>query len=182
MNPRPKSRPAAVRPRQVVSEEVMASLLGLIQRKFYAGHAVQFSKDRKPLLRWVIFWPAREFFKPKAVTIPNPRYLEILQKIIIEAAMHQAGPIRYLPAYLGKAVQSHFAVHGDAIYEEAKSVRSLADNALALLGKMPVKIEDDAVERFTAADRLLAVSKTNLKTARIQRLDSEPKQPSLFEL
>lgn len=79
------------RPWQVISEEVAESLLGLIQRKFYEGHAVQFANDRKPLLRWVIFWPAKEWFNPKAVSLPNDRYLDLISKVIIEAAAHQDG-------------------------------------------------------------------------------------------
>ena len=166
------------RPRQVVSEEVLQSLLGLIQRKFYAGHGVQFAKDRKRILSWVIFWPAREWFKEKSVTIPNARYLEILTKIIMDAAMHQTGPIHYLPAYLGKAVQSHFAHHGDEIYEEAKSLRNLADHALAILGKIPVKPADDVVTQFAAADRLLATTKVALRKSAFKPTS----QPDLFAL
>jgi hypothetical protein len=60
---KPRSNP---RPRQVVSEEVQRSLLELIQRKFYQGQAVHFAKHRKDLLHMVIYWPAREWFRPES--------------------------------------------------------------------------------------------------------------------
>jgi hypothetical protein len=153
------------RPRQVVSEEVQRSLLELIQRKFYAGQAVAFAKHRADLLHMVIYWPAREWFRPKALSVPNGRYLQILSDIIIEAASFQTGTINYVPAWLGKTVTSHFSIQGERYYAEAKSARSLADHALATLGKIPVRVQDDVVEQFVAADRLLAASKAVVKRA-----------------
>ena len=153
------------RPRQVVSEEVQRSLLELIQRKFYEGRRVKFAQDRQDLLRWVVYWPAREWFNPKALTVPNGRYLQILSDIIIEAAAFQTGVIIYPPAWLGKTITSHFEKQGERYYAEAKSARSLADHAIATLGKMPVRVQDDVVEQFVAADRLLAASKALVKRA-----------------
>lgn len=153
------------RARQVVSEEVQTSLLELIQRKFYAGRAVQFAKDRSDILHMVIYWPAREWFRPKALSVPNARYLQILTDILIQAAAFQTEPLRYPPAWLGAAVTKHFAHQGEKYYAEAKSARSLADHALATLGKLTPKEEDDVVERFAAADRLLAASKAVARRA-----------------
>lgn len=153
------------RARQVVSEEVQTSLLELIQRKFYEGRAVQFAKDRKDILHMVIYWPAREWFRPKALSVPNARYLQILTDILIQAAAFQTEPLRYPPGWLGAVVTKHFAHKGESYYAEAKSARSLADHALATLGKLTPKEEDDVVERFAAADRLLAASKTVAKRA-----------------
>jgi hypothetical protein len=159
---RTRSNPRA---RQVVSEEVQRSLLELIQRKFYQGQAVHFARHRRDLLHMVIYWPAREWFRPKALSVPNGRYLQILSDILIEAAAFQTGPLYYPPAWLGKSVQDHFAIQGEKYYAEAKSARSLADHALATLGKLPVRVHDDVVEQFTAADRLLEASKAVVKRA-----------------
>lgn len=151
------------RQRQVVSEEVQRSLLELIQRKFFDGRAVDFAKARKDILKWVIYWPAREWFNPKSLTIPNARYLEILTKIIMDAATFQRGKIHYVPRWLGKAVTSHFANQGEGYYAEAKSARSLADHALATLGKLTAREDDDVVGRFTQASQLLEASKVVVK-------------------
>jgi hypothetical protein len=159
---RTRSNPRA---RQVVSEEVQRSLLELIQRKFYQGQAVHFARHRRDLLHMVIYWPAREWFRPKALSVPNGRYLQILSDILIEAAAFQTGPLYYPPAWLGKSVQDHFSIQGEKYYAEAKSARSLADHALATLGKLPVRVQDDVVEQFVAADRLLEASKAVVKRA-----------------
>lgn len=153
------------RARQVVSEEVQRSLLELIQRKFYAGRAVQFAKDRKDVLHMVIYWPAREWFRPKSLSVPNERYLQILTDILIQAAAFQTEPLRYPPAWLGAAVTKHFAHQGERYYAEAKTARSLADHALATLGKLTPREHDDVVERFSEASRLLEASKTVAKRA-----------------
>ena len=153
------------RPRQVVSEDVQRSLLELIQRKFYEGRGVKFAQDRADLLRMVVYWPAKEWFNPKALTIPNGRYLQILSDILIEAAAFQTEPLRHAPAWLGKTVSTHFEKQGERYYAEAKSARSLADHAIATLGKIPVRVQDDVVEQFVAADRLLAASKAVVKRA-----------------
>jgi hypothetical protein len=167
---KPRSNP---RPRQVVSEEVQRSLLELIQRKFYQGQAVHFAKHRKDLLHMVIYWPAREWFRPKALSVSNGRYLQILSAILIEAAAFQRGPLYYPPAWLGKSVQDHFAIQGERYYAEAKSARSLADHALATLGKLTPREHDDVVERFAEASRLLDASKTVAKRA----VKAAPKSP-----
>lgn len=153
------------RQRQVVSEEVQTSLLELIQRKFYQGQAVHFAKHRKDLLHMVIYWPARVWFRPKALSVPNERYLQILSDILIEAAAFQTGPLYYPPAWLSKTVQDHFAIQGEKYYAEAKSARALADHALATLGKLTPRVHDDVVEQFNAADRLLMASKALVKRA-----------------
>lgn len=156
----------AARSRQVVSEDVLGSLLGLIQRKFYEGHPVEFAKDSVRLQRWVVYWPARYWFDPRQVTVPNHRYLEILTAVLIDAAACQrVAKVDYPPAYLRMVIQSHFAMHGEEYYAAAKAARSLADHALATLGKVPTKVQDDVVARFTAADRLLEVSKRSAKEA-----------------
>lgn len=154
------------RQRQTTSKEVLDGLLGLVQRKFYEGDAVGFVKERRLLLQWALLWPAREWFKPKAVAVPEARYQEILSKIIVEAAAHQTGPIRYRPAWLAEAIQSHFRIHGEEIYEEAKALRSLAENALLALGKLPAKGQGAVVDDFANASRLLDRPKRTSKPAR----------------
>jgi hypothetical protein len=152
---KPKRPEPHARARQQTPQQVLDALLELVQRKFYEGEVVQFAKDRRLLLQWVILWPAREWFTPKAVTVPAARYQEILSKVLIEAAAFQTGPIKYRPAWLARVIQSHFAMHGEEIYTEAKSARTLAEHALLTLGKVPVAGQDQAIEQLAAASRLL---------------------------
>lgn len=166
-----RQRPApAARPRQQTPAEVLDALLDLVRRKFYDGEAVQFAKDRRLILQWALLWPAREWFAPKAVTVPAGRYREILSGILVEAAAHQTGPIRYRPAWLGQVIQSHFRIHGEEIYQEAKSSRTLAEHALLTLGKVPVARQDQAVEQLAAASRLLDRPKRVKKPVRKEQL------------
>ncbi len=162
-----RHRPApAARPRQQTPAEVLDALVDLVRRKFYEGEAVQFAKDRRLILQWALLWPAREWFGPKAVTVPAVRYREILSGILVEAAAHQTGPIRYRPAWLGQVIQSHFRIHGEEIYQEAKSARTLAEHALLSLGKVAVARPERAVEELAAASRLLDVGKAVRKPAK----------------
>ena len=160
----PAKRRQTPRPRQQTPKEVLDGLLELVQRKFYQGEGVQFCKDRRLVLQWVLLWPAREFFNPKGVAVPADRYREILSGILIEAAAHQTGPIRYRPAWLAQVVQSHFRIHGEELYEEAKSLRTLAEHALLTLGKLPPKSDAEIVPSFVAASRLLDRPKTVKKS------------------
>lgn len=166
-------RPADQRPRQVTTQEVLDGLLALVQRKFYPGEAVQFAKDRRRILQWVLLWPARHWFDPKELSVSPDRYRELIGSIITEAAAFQTGEIQYRPAYLGKAVQSHFECHGDEIYDEAKAVRSLAQHALLTLGGLPQRPESLVADLATAS-RLLTATKPKLKgkaAAASQQLD-----------
>lgn len=157
-------KPHHVRAIQQTPKEVLEALLGLVQRKFYAGDAVNFAKDKKRILQWALLWPAREWFKPKSVSLPAARYQEILTKVIMEATIYQAEKINYRPAWLARVIQSHFAMHGDEIYEEGKAVRNVAENALLALGKLPVR-EDALVNDFAAASHLLDAKPAKRKRA-----------------
>lgn len=143
------------RPRQQTPKEVLDALLGFVERKWYDGDSVNFTKDTRRLLQWVLLWPAREFFNKKGVAVPAARYRELMMQILMDATVFQTGNIAYRPAWLGKVVQSHFQIHGDEIYDEAKSIRTLADHALLTLGKLDRTGQDALVPDFTAASRLL---------------------------
>lgn len=144
--------------KQQTSEELRDDLLGFIQRKFYPGEGVAFAKDRRLLLKWVVLFPAK-WLNEKAVTLPPERYREIFMKVMLEAlACGNTGAIHYRPAWLAKVIQSHFAVHGQELYDEAKSARSLAENALAVFGKLS-RAEPDPVRELARAASLLAVAK-----------------------
>ena len=150
----------AVPPRlkQQTPQEVTDALLELVRTKFYQIAGVRFAQDKRHLLTWALLWPAREWFKPKGVAVPAERYREILAGIIVEAAAFQRGEIKYVPAWLARTIQSHFAVHGDEYYEEAKSARTLADQALSMLGKLPTR-QGQSIDALAAAHAVLTAAK-----------------------
>jgi len=155
VNPRSK-KPVLKQP---TPQEVLDSLLGFVEAKFYRAYRVNFEKDKPRLLQWVILWPAR-WFERRGVTVPADRYGEILKGIIQDAHDHgNLDQIKYLPAWLKNVVERHFAHQGDELYEEAKTLRSVVEHNLAVLGRFGVK-EPDVVREFAAADRLLKVARS----------------------
>lgn len=164
------SRPKMPVRRQQTSEELRDDLLGFIQRKFYQGEAVAFAKDRRLLLKWVVLFPA-QWLDERAVTLPTERYREVFMKVMLEAlSCGNTGAIKYRPAWLGKVIQSHFAVHGQELYDEAKSARALAENALLMCGKLS-RTEPDPVREFARAASLLVPSKRVKKPTVKSQLD-----------
>lgn len=157
------------RPRQQTPKEVLDALLGFVERKWYDGDRVNFTKDSRRILQWVLLWPAREFFNPKGVALPADRYRELMLKVLMDATVFQTCKITYRPAWLAKVVQSHFKIHGDEIYDEAKSIRTLAEHALLTIGKLDRKA-DAIVPDFTAASRLLDRPKQHRKAHRKNQL------------
>ncbi|MDE2020942.1 MAG: hypothetical protein KGJ13_11450, partial [Patescibacteria group bacterium] len=105
-----------------------AELMDFVQTKFYEGDPAGFSKDRRRLLQWVILWPA-EFLDEKGVTLPPDRLKQIfVDTILLALQQGNTGNIKYRPAWLGRVIQSHFKIHWDDIYQEAKSARLLAEH------------------------------------------------------
>jgi hypothetical protein len=140
---------------QTTSEELTGELLGFIQRKFYEGNAVAFNKDKKRLLAWVVLWPA-EYLNEHGVTLPPDRFSQLVMDVLMLALQQgNTGSIYYRPAWLRKCVQSHFKIHWDEIYAEAKSARSLAEHALATASRLPVSQVADPVTEMALAAKLV---------------------------
>jgi hypothetical protein len=157
---RRRSQPKPAR-KQPTPQELLDQILDFLQRKFYEGHPVSFAKDRPRLLDWVVLWPAK-WLDDRGVTIPADRYRDIFFTVFLDAlACGNTGNITYLPAYLAKVIQSHFAMHGDEYYAEAKSMRTLVENSIVLAGRL-AKPEADPVSdlaRVAQASRLLRPKK-----------------------
>jgi len=156
-------RPNSSRPRQPTPRELTDDLLGFLQRKFYPGEAVEFAKDRSRLLAWVVLWPAA-WLNAKGVSLPTERYREICTKILIEAVIHGTDKVRYRPAWLKQVMQSHFRIHGEDIYTEAKAVRSLVENAMLLTGRPASPSSPDPIRELARAHTLVLSSKRVAKT------------------
>lgn len=132
-------------------------LLEFVRRKFYEGDAVGFNKDKFRLLEWVVLWPA-EFLDEHGVAnrFPPERYKEIFMDVMILALQQgNTGGIIYRPAWLGRVIQSHFKIHWDEIYQEAKSARTLAEHALTIAGRLPVAKPPDPVAEMALAAKLV---------------------------
>jgi len=140
---------------QITSQELTADLLGFIQRKFYEGDGVGFNKDKHLLLEWVILWPA-VYMDDRGVTLPPDRLKQIFtETILLALEQGNTGNIKYRPAWLGKVIQSHWKIHWEEIYAEAKSARSLADHALSMLGKITVAKAADPIHEMALAAKLM---------------------------
>ena len=109
-------RPKVPLRKQPTPQELLDHLADFIERKFYAGRPIDFTKDRGRLLEWVILWPA---------------------------------------GWLAKVIQSYFAIHGDELYEEAKTMRNLVEHAAETLGRLSVRQAPDPVAELDRARRLL---------------------------
>jgi hypothetical protein len=163
------TRPKIKQPR---SEEVRDTILNFIRTHFYQGHPLDFVKQRRDLLRWVVFELA-VYLDGKTVTIPATRYIEIMvgdKGILMEAIRFQAADkITYLPAYLRRCVQSHLAIHGEDYYNEGKSLRNAVDVAIKFAQKQ-VASEPSVVEELAAAARLLKAPKRAIKAPKKDQL------------
>jgi len=151
-------RPIAKQP---TPKELTDDLLGFLGRKFYAGEGVNFAKDRSRLLAWVVLWPAA-WLQQRGVTISTENYRKIFMAVFMDALVHGSGKIQYRPAWLKQVIQSHFAMHGDEIYAEAKAVRTLVENALVLTGKCAMVARPDPIRELAAA-RSLVVTRRPMK-------------------
>src|SRR5215469_1781942 len=127
----PKKGPQDCRLKQTVAQDLRDDLLRLLWTKFHrddpGGDSVvarSFAQDRDRLLKWVILWPAA-WLNNRGVTLPADRYKQIFSSIILEAVRHgNTSRIKYRPAWLKTVLQSHFRIHGEEYYNEAKSART----------------------------------------------------------
>lgn len=148
-----------------MSEEVICELCRFIETKFYPNHPIPFAKDRPRLLDWVIL-PLAKFLDDRAVTIPPARYQDIVKAVLMEALqLGDTGVIIYLPAWLGKVMQSHLDHHGDEYYEEAKVTRNHVASVMAGLRPGP---ERDTVRELAQAARLLKPKKAKKRPINAQ--------------
>lgn len=144
----------------MTSTEIRDEVLEFVRNKFYGGDPVGFAKDRKRLLGWVVLEPAR-WLDARGVTISGEEYrglfLDGRHGVLMEAIRHGAThEIRYRPAWLRQVIQSHLRMHGEELYERAKSARVLVENALSLAGRLTQGARPDPVRELAQAATLLA--------------------------
>ncbi len=157
--------------KQPTPKELTDACLELLRRKFYQqpGDDRCFAQDRSRLLAWVVLWPA-SWLNSRGVTIHGDQYREIFMKVFFQAAAHMESKVKYRPAYLRQVIQSHWKIHGEDYYEEAKSTRALVDHALLVAGKTVVPTPDPVREMASARQILSSLKpkrtaqKTPIKT------------------
>lgn len=149
---------------QPTPQDLTDSCLNLLHTKFYRDDAVTFAKDRKKLLEWVVLWPA-SWLNERGVTIHGDAYREIFTKTFLEADMHRASKLQYRPAWLRYVIQSHFKIHGEDYYQDAKNVRNLAEHALLVAGRN-VQPAPDPIREMANAHHILASQKRPLTTSK----------------
>jgi len=154
--------------RQPVPEELRDSILGLLKAKFYNGEdqaaeTKAYLQDRSRLLKWVVLWPASWLYG-RGVTIHGDAYREIFNKVFLQAAANVRTKVKYRPAYLAQVIQSYFKIHGEEVYDEAKSMGRQIDNLLQHLGQPRTAVADPVAD-LARARALLAPPKRAPKPA-----------------
>jgi hypothetical protein len=158
-------KPKFQRLKQPTPSELTDALLDFLRRKFYnqPGDEKCFCQDKSRLLTWVVLWPA-SWLNNRGVTIHGDAYREIFFKTFLQADAHRSSDrITYRPAWLRMVIQSHWKIHGEEYYEQAKSVRNLADHALLMAGKSS-QARPDPVRELALAARLMVGSKRKVKS------------------
>lgn len=162
----PKTAP---RLRQATPQELTDSLLGFLRGKFYPGEGESkaFYQDRSRLLAWVVLWPA-SWFNNRGVTVPAETYRKIFLTVFQTAAANASDKIQYRPAWMKMVIQSHFRIHGEDYYNQAKATRSLVEHAMMMTGaaRQPVQAAPDPVARMAEARGILTSQKPRKATAK----------------
>jgi len=144
--------------KQPTPSELTDSCLQLLRSKFYTapGDEKCFSQDRKKLLDWVVLWPA-SWLNSKGVTIHGDQYREIFVKVFVQAAAHVTSKVKYRPAYLRQVLQSHFRIHGEEYYDQAKATRNVIEQTMVALAQgRPAAA--DPVRELASARQILKAS------------------------
>jgi len=154
-----KVRAKVQRPSQPTPRELTDSCLDFLRRKFYnqPGDERCFAQDRSRLLSWVVLWPA-VWLNGKGVTIHGDRYRQIFHDVFFQADAHRSDKIKYRPAWMKMVIQSHFKIHGEEYYEEAKAVRNKIEQVLLVAGQR-VAPTTDPVREMASARQILTSGK-----------------------
>lgn len=157
------------RPKQQTGEELQGALLAFIQGKFYGTDQAErdtYARDRRRIREWVVLWPAT-WLNERGVTFPPERYREILTGILMDALRYgNTERIAYRPAWLGRVVQTHFKIQEEAIYNEAKALRTTMELTLSTLAVVASHSRPrDVVGDLAAAAALLKGPKRPKKPA-----------------
>jgi hypothetical protein len=71
------------------------------------------------------------------------------------SAAHVQSKVKWRPAYLAHVIQSHFKIHGEDYYDQAKATRHVIEQTMVALGHVRPSVADP-VRALAAARQLLA--------------------------
>lgn len=150
---------------QQTPAELVDDVMGMIRAQFYAGAKPGvWQQDQHYIRREVVLWPA-SWLREKGMVLPAGDYKRLLVEKLVDMKAHmQVAKFTYLPAYLRQCVQSHFRVHEDAIYAQAKAVQ--APLAAVLRGIKP-GAAPDVIEPLSAAHAVLVSHRKAKKPAAV---------------
>jgi hypothetical protein len=161
------------RPKQSIPTEIKNDLLQAIRGSFY-GDATdkQWHQDKNFILLNVVLWPA-SYLNRRGVSLPPERYKAIIFDVFNGIKRHgSTGAVKFWPGYLKHCLQTHFKIHGEEYYEEAKALRSSLTAIVAKAGQIP------AVDPV----RILAEARRDLLQSRRPKTRSAQKQSSQINL
>ena len=144
---------------QPTPAELTDSCLAILRSKFYTqpGDEKCFAQDRKKLLAWVVLFPAG-WLNSRGVTIHGNQYRELFVKVFLQAAAHVQSKVKYRPAYLAHVIQSHFEIHGEDYYDQAKATRNVIEQTMVALGHAR-PAAPDPVRELASARQILATGR-----------------------
>jgi hypothetical protein len=124
------------RPKQALPVDIVTDLLTAIRNQFYADSREQFLKDQHFIKREFTLYLA-SWLDKRGVTLKPDRYKALLLGLLNEIKTHgNTAAVKYWPGYLKHVLQEHLKHHGEDIYQEAKSLRTLAENSLLSLSHL----------------------------------------------
>jgi hypothetical protein len=163
------------RPKQEVTKDLLGDLMAAA-KTFYADCPDRWFADQHFIKHRVVTWPAA-WLNSRGVTLPPERYKAIMLGIFETIKQHgMTEAVRYWPGYLLKCVQSHFKIHEDEIYNEAKAMRNRTEAAM--------RVCQGALKASKSVDQVSAMAEVHkaLVGAHRRKAADRPsgKQMSLF--
>jgi hypothetical protein len=165
---RPPCGPRGERPKQHLPVDIVTDLLTAIRNQFYADSRDQFLKDQHFIKREFCLYLA-SWLDKRGVTLKPDRYKALLLGLLNEIKTHgNTAAVKYWPGYLKHVLQQHLKHHGEDIYQEAKSLRTLAENSLLSLSHLNGGA-NAAAEPTLDPVRALAEARRDLLTLKRQK-------------
>ncbi len=144
---------------QKAPADLVADVLGVIERDWYPGQRDVFFRDRKDLVRWIT-WPAwflENRMGERYAPLPWVRYQDLVLGILRTMAVHGRQAPRYFPRYFGRAVQTHMEKHWEEYADEVRAIRARVDRELARAQVVSaVGQRDQTVERLVEVHRAVS--------------------------
>jgi hypothetical protein len=164
-------------PQQDSPEDLVHRLLTVIRGQFCADLTIkEWAQSQHFIRKNVILWPATFICKEHGFTLPAARYEAIMRGIFHDIIRNgQTCTVKYWPGYLMHCVQEHWMHHWVEYYDEAKSIRNLAERALLACKAIPAA--DKTVETLALAHKVLTHAN---RSRRPDRVRPAQKQLGLF--